>query len=724
MTDALGRAELALAAGNRDEALEALLAAWRECRAPALEALIDAVSKDAARAWPPLPEDGFDAAWNAREKEVGPAGLAPLLPGLRANPKGSIPLRLRKLVDRGPDPRLGAALLAMIDDPPVTASSNFSMWTVLFGALPSMVDTRAVKRLEARAKKKGGDSNFWPKLTAWIGKAVKALPEPADLDPKRLAPLTRAAAALAKKAPEAKAAPVKAEGRALPVLKTLEHAAQGTAEAALGALLDVWAATRAVEVADAIDRLGHALSAKLPALPGKPADLHAAWMKLGKQKNPAFATQLIDALLTGKLADAEERMAVMLDWAPDPRVATKLALIIESAIGARPVLWKLCYELLVLHADRRVQPVVDARVKHLETAALFDRNRIEGPHARRAHEPFLAAAQGRALSAEEAQALAAVDAKFAAKKADTGREVALLRAIGADYAAEEPRQVYADFLNEQGDPRGEYVALALANEKPGTKLKGKLAASFKANQAALLGPLAPMKAFETVFERGLLHTYQLRDQGVSWAPGPAREALLTDGRWAQIHTLKFWAMDAASPGLSLILERAPLYALRTLSGSTAAHFAVMAKRDFPWKLERLHFQHWDTGDWSALGRLPSLRVLEVADFRLPPPGFLTAPMAADLTGLVLGHPDYGGASDVGGWLSAVADRPKLAVDLRCASVGFTRTGSDVALRIDARCNPTDLAAVAASLGRAPKGFAFSVTGAPDAVAVLQAALPK
>ena len=52
--------------------LDALLTAWRSCRAPELEKRIAAVPAEGA----PLPDDraGYDAAWTAREKEAGPAG--------------------------------------------------------------------------------------------------------------------------------------------------------------------------------------------------------------------------------------------------------------------------------------------------------------------------------------------------------------------------------------------------------------------------------------------------------------------------------------------------------------------------------------------------------------------------------------------------------------------------------------------------------------------------
>ena len=42
------------------------------------------------------------------------------------------------------------------------------------------------------------------------------------------------------------------------------------------------------------------------------------------------------------------------------------------------------------------------------------------------------------------------------------RERALLDAIWAEPEAREPRAIYADYLSERGDPRGEYIAIRLA----------------------------------------------------------------------------------------------------------------------------------------------------------------------------------------------------------------------------------------------------------------------
>jgi hypothetical protein len=327
-----------------------------------------------------------------------------LLPGLWSDPRGAIPMRVRKLVDAGPDPRLGEALLTMIDDPPLTASSTFSAWTVAFKALPSMVDTRAKKRLEARKKKKGGDSQFLPKLTGWIEGALEALEPPASLSKAQAATVAKrlreAQKLLLGKAPAA-VGPVTKRATSTPIASTaaaLEAALQAAAASrfadALEPLRQAWERTRSQPVASLITRFAKLASPGQPRFDeGRTSELHARWMKAGKAFDAALVTPLLAALIKGSLADAEERLELMLDWPADPRIAECVVdrLIFGRApyIGARPQLWKRAYDLLALSADPRFTDRVRQNAERLESAAAFDRNRAERPHALRTLQPFL-----------------------------------------------------------------------------------------------------------------------------------------------------------------------------------------------------------------------------------------------------------------------------------------------------------------------------------------------
>lgn len=254
------------------DALAAVLAQWRASRAPELEALIVTLGQHHARAFPPLDPDAddYDAQWTARANAATPEGLDHLLPGLWSDPRGSIPLRVRKLIDLGTDPRLGEAFLKMIDEPPLTASSNFGAWTTLFKVLPDVVDTRAKRRLQARLKKPGGASQFWPKLNGLIERALEALPEPVQLSKAAAAAVAarqaRASALLKGPAPAAvtkpKSAPAPMTGSPREALEDALKAAQGRGPLdALEPLRLYWVVTRSDAAADLLTKLGDALGA-------------------------------------------------------------------------------------------------------------------------------------------------------------------------------------------------------------------------------------------------------------------------------------------------------------------------------------------------------------------------------------------------------------------------------------------------------------------------------
>ncbi|MFT3713344.1 MAG: TIGR02996 domain-containing protein [Archangium sp.] len=593
--------------------LSEVLAEWRTTRAPELEELIITLGKHHARAFPPLdPEaDDYDAQWTARANDATPEGLDHLLPGLWSDPRGSIPMRLRKLLDLGTDPRLGEALLTMADDPPLTASSNFSAWTMAFKAIPTMVDTRAKKRLQARAKKKGGESNFWPKLTAWCNGAADALEEPATLSKEQAASVAKrlkeANALLKGPAPSGGAAAPKKEKAAGPVMKgsprealeaALKSADDGKPLDALEPLRQVWVVTRNPQVADlmtAFARLGRASQPDFES--GKPAEVHARWLKTGKAFDAALVTPLLEAILKGPLADTEERLELMLSWPPDPRVGEAMLdrciFGRDPYIGARPQLWKRAYDLLAQNADPRFVDKVTKNADRLEKAAAFDRNRAERPHATRTVAPYTTAANsGRALSADEKKLLEklqglakkSADQKKSAAKPD--QELALLLAINAaapDDVA--PYVVYADFLAEKGDPRSELINLSLAAER-GEKVKGKLEAWVKNNERALVGNLK-MRLWKPLemLHRGLFPRLSMDPWGK--VPESDFEPMADDLRWVTAKSITL--PHEQKPHAVFLLGRAPLHGAETIHQASSHYLEAMCARDFPWAVKVISF---------------------------------------------------------------------------------------------------------------------------------------
>lgn len=621
--------------------LSEVLDEWRATRAPELEELIITLGKHHARAFPQLDPEApdYDAQWTARANVATPEDLDHLLPGLWSDPRGSIPMRLRKLLDLGADPRLGEALLKMADDPPLTASSNFSAWTILFKALPTMVDTRAKKRLLARAKKKGGDSQFWPKLTAWCTGAAEALEEPATLSKEQAASVAKrqkeASALLKGPPPAGGAAAPKKDKASAPVMKgsprealeaALSAANAGKPLEVLEPLRQFWVVTRepkAAELMTAFARLGRAAQPDFGA--GKAAEVHARWQKTAKTYDAALVTPLLEALLDGTLSDAEERLETMLaSWPPDPRVCEAMCdrciFGRDPYIGARPQLWKRAYDLTVAHADPRFVDKLTKNATRLENAAAFDRNRAERPHATRTLAPFTAAANsGRKPSADEAKLLSSLEAvatdaqkkKKAAAKPE--QELALLLAINAaapDDVA--PYLVYADFLAERGDPRAELINLSIALER-GEKVKGKLEAWLKSHERALVGHLK-MRVHKPLehLHRGFFKALSMDPWG---KVGDAElEPWAEDLRWVTARTVNLPYEPKAHA--DFLLSRAPLYGLERITHASSHFLEVMSARDFDWALKVIELGGEDALSLSDKVKAGAFKKLEELRFTL------------------------------------------------------------------------------------------------------------
>lgn len=726
----------AVAAGD-GLTLADVLAEWRQTRAPEVEALIETLSKHHARAWPALDPsaDDYDAQWNARAAELSVENLATLLHGLWSEPLGAIPMRLRTLLDKAPDPRLGEALLTMIDEPPFTASSNFSAWTLLFKALPSMVDTRATKRLEARKRKKGGASQFWPKFAGWIEKALDELPEPATLSKEQaqgVAKRQKLAEKLLAGPPPGKPSAAPAKTKVAPlaasVLGALELALT-SAEAsrysdALEPLRQAWELTRQEPFAKLLTTFAKVSAPSLPRFDeGKPADVHAAWMKAAKSFDAKLVTPLLAALLKGPLSDTEERLKVMASWPADPRVTEcvveRLIFGRDPYIGARPVLWKHAYELLPANADPRFVDRVRKNAQRLANSANFDRNRAERPHATRTLEAYVErAAKVTPLQNDEARVLAALEAAaskaIASSKASQGgdRALELLQAINAAPDDPTPRLVYADFLAERGDPRAEFINLSVRLAQ-GEKVKSAHEACAKK-----LG-IHPRQFVN-------YHLGLLVKGGANWGPrvpDGELDAFAEDTSWATVRELSVARSGdkGDSPAAVRLIEKGPLYAVTTLrtSGSLLGR---ASKRDFPWLVEHLVMEDFALPADLRVAAFPRLKTMELVLYGELTSAFLEHPLLRAIERLTMGGKNTYGQVSIDLLLIHGVQLPKLeAIEVVTAAFDFavkiSSGKADVVFSVKSLPRPVDdyFAATLERLKRVPASVvrSFEVKGVKE-----------
>jgi uncharacterized protein (TIGR02996 family) len=706
-----------LEAQEWEPAMAALREAWRAHRVAPLADAIAALSDFLAAGVEPVEGEGeaWEQAWQRRVEAGRPAELGVLLAGVTAAPKSQIRRRLRAVLEQGPDPRIGALLVTMIEEPPVTASSQFGTWSELFAALPEHVDASVIPRLEARMATRGGASQFWTKLDAWITAVIPKLAPTASLPAawkSELTALRSGLKGLAKLPPPSLAgaapAPEPTEHPSVDSLATARAALDaGELELALDRLVGYWGGCRSSELAASIERLGLMIDAGKPGPAGKTKkDRQAAWMAAAQHPAPHAIGPLLASLRDAQLADVELRIAALVGWQPDPRVAqAMMQQVNDLMLGARDGLWRAVYAALVHHADPRSAADLHARHTRLEHAHTAHRHISEGRAIRARYEELTAAlARDHQLAPNQAEHAEAIATKLAAL-VDAGEdddaaeiEQRMVAAILADWDDDGPRLVYSDWLQARQDPRGEFIALDLALAA-GNKVKGAREKYFKTHKQALFGPLAPVMTWGEEFERGLLVRAQISTKrGALDLPADRREALFDDLRWACVRTLQVGHDDL---GVRELFERAPLTGLRTLSNPCLAAVQGFAARREPIGLRELYLSgsaQDSDDDWAAFGQLatvlPELELLSImvwardAGRETPPLACFRGELVHRAKLLRNGGKSTGGVARVDEWLERVGEArcpvprlsfigPELSAEVEQVELGRFR----VALRL-------------------------------------------
>jgi uncharacterized protein (TIGR02996 family) len=266
---------------------------------------------------------------------------------------------------------------------------------------------------------------------------------------------------------------------------------------ALSALLVAWRGARHPRIADAIDVVSRQV-ANLAPIPGKSVterDDH--WRAIAKKPQPTELPRLLAALWPKQWRPARPLLDLLDRWPEDPRLAAALVrAIVDPPYNsfASMALFELMFEKLGKLGDRRgLDALRDAAVRHRFLAA-----GIAETIATIEKRPLPPIPDERALATIEAQ-LAHVVASAAR---DERRGAELLAAIYAAPDDDAPRAVYADWLGEHGDVRGEFITLQLARsagDEPSTREKALL----HEHGRTWVGPLGALfRMGSHVFERG------------------------------------------------------------------------------------------------------------------------------------------------------------------------------------------------------------------------------
>lgn len=330
------------------------------------------------------------------------------------------------------------------------------------------------------------------------------------------------------------------------------------------ALCRAWALTPSTRIARVAR--GFARQLAVDSVPGaNQEEREVAWMQLAARAGPAELQELLATPWSRKPKDAARRLSALAVLGPDPRIVGSLLELdtgsrYPSTAGHR--FWQEAYELLLRWGSVEAVERVPKDLPASEHTSPWNAARY-----RAIFEPLAVRWAGRwpvepPLPVSIVALLEALELRLAPGQRLTE---GLLGAVHAAPKEGSPRLVFADALTEQGDPRGEFIALQFAHaagELPLGKrehMQRLLVASGRTWFDGLENQVAPLG----VFHLGFLREVRLATR----TPDPAAPA------WTTIESI-----DAAgiATTLSSFLKHphlASLHTLRSLRGGTLEELA-------------------------------------------------------------------------------------------------------------------------------------------------------
>jgi uncharacterized protein (TIGR02996 family) len=381
--------------------------------------------------------------------------------------------------------------------------------------------------------------------------------------------------------------------------------ADGDVLGALHVLLGAWRTKKAPAIADAIDALSARITKHLPPIEGaKPPALHAAWIEVARRGHEADVDRLAPALLGEPKNTLDERLSELVARPADPRIATALLAMVQhppTTAYDRFGMWTFVFDHLLALGDVRVRapasviqrdpppafagnwPVLTKKLARFMKAlpklaepALTDDESVAVDALARA---ITNAPEGSFVKAAEG-----LLAKTAAQAASAGRtHEEFLAAIYAAPEDDAPRLVYADWLLEQGDPRGEFIMKQFQDPKVASGAPD-------VHKKLWIAPIAPLLEGAgfgewrscVKFRRGFLSSVMLKQK-------------LSAPRYAEIarHPMLSTLEQVYPRGDSARIIGPGLTALRYASFETFESFARACEMPFELGIERIHVRTED-----------------------------------------------------------------------------------------------------------------------------------
>lgn len=364
-------------------------------------------------------------------------------------------------------------------------------------------------------------------------------------------------------------------------MKVTEDALAAALESVVGALrrgqhddalelaLSAWQSRPAGELGELVEALSWlAARDRAPIAPRLGQSLQSAWLARADEHHPADVDVLMSSVLDAtRSALAVKRVRALEQLPPHPRLARALQdLIDDVALSGH---WR---KRTAEPAAQVLASIGDPRSKVWAESQVSNWPKRRAVPTRRALEALLRQRDRPApapLDEAESELCETVLAEVKRRAADSSdrarrreeREEVLLKNVYAAPAQDAPRLVYADWLAERGDPRGELILLQIERAgrdgRPSTRERELL----RQYGHTWLGPLAVAAAKTgNVLARGFPAAVRLSADWLGASVGaPA---------WATVDTLDLHALDVAISLGPLITHPAmrSLTALRGLSG--------------------------------------------------------------------------------------------------------------------------------------------------------------
>ncbi|MEO8699108.1 MAG: TIGR02996 domain-containing protein [Kofleriaceae bacterium] len=370
---------------------------------------------------------------------------------------------------------------------------------------------------------------------------------------------------------------------------------------ALREVLESWELCKHERITAVIEELSRRV-AKTRQSPGgkKLPEKQAAWLELAAKRDPADLEHLLATLAQiKKKAELEARLTA-LEGRADPRIATALHGLLEhppipGSTGMEAV--RQALRMVVAIGDPRslaaLQHVASINAEGGGTAAYELRRMLPSTRS---------SLSGReaTLSPEQLYMLDVIEGVLARAGGAKRDPAELFAAVYAHPDDDGPRAVLADLLQEQGDPRGEFIALQLARGRDGKRTRRE-AALLKEHGRQWLGAIAPAIPKDgVVFERGFLAKCRtVNERRLSGAL-----AICAQAEWATVEAIELGPWEhvrellGAMPALRVLVTEGNV-------GQLCSH---------P-KLEKIHVKFvYQTKDSEHLATLvlPALRELAIS----------------------------------------------------------------------------------------------------------------